>query len=235
MPFMIQIRKAVVFAGERGEGLQKVEKLSIYADQVLVIPEKHCDYQEILFPAGPIVHGTEILEFSSAKTAKVQAKIANKNNYKQAIKGADFVCSDLLDRKLNQKIFAYCKKKGIRCNVIDTKDLCDTWFMSLIDVPGMLVGISSKGGCAYYSKQSRQELHEQIRARGQMSLALVEVKEFIKQANNKMDGPTLGLSVIPTLAKVYNDQTFRNFMAREQNQDALEYARSIVAAPTGGQ
>lgn len=182
MPLMMRLQNVVVFGGERGEGLQKTEKLALYADSVLVVPEQAGGEYCIEFPAGPVQHVAEKLTFSKSVTVCVAPRSASRWNIGHYLHGADFVCSDLADRRLNELIWKLCQKRGIRCNIIDTKDLGDVWFMSLVDVPGLLVGISSRGECAYASRAAREDLHEVLENQGRISLVLSQARKAFLEA-----------------------------------------------------
>ena len=172
MPLMVNLRRVVVFGGERGEGLQKSEKLALYADAVLIVPESRPAAPYIEFPAGPVRFVAEKLAFKQTVQVPLAKQAATRWNIGRHLRGADFVCSDLADRKLNEQISRLCARRGIRCNIIDTKDLGDTWFMSLIDVPGLLTGISSRGECAYAARAAREDLHETLEHQGRISQIL---------------------------------------------------------------
>jgi len=209
MPFMLKLSHVVVFGGERGEGLQKTEKLALYADSVTVVPESACNLQSMVFPAGPIKHGSEKLSFLKETHVRVAQQSASRWNIGRFLRGADFVCSDLSSRKLNEQIARLCRKRGIRCNIIDTKDLCDTWFMSMIDTEGLLAAFSSHGNCAYASKTARESLLPAVETQGQISLILTKARNYLKQACPEQ-------SALPILAAIHHDPQFQTLCT---NQD----------------
>lgn len=168
MPLMVELRRALVFGGERGEGLQKTEKLALFADELLVVPESLPAPAWIDFPAGPIRHGGEALAFAAGRRVAVHPRPAGRRGLGRLLAGVDFVCSDLADAGLNRHIAAQCRRRGIRCNVIDNKELSDVWFMSLIDEPGLLAGLSSRGECAYASKAARLALRPAVARQGRI-------------------------------------------------------------------
>lgn len=90
-----------------------------------------------------------------------------------------FVVSDLADRRLNEKISQICRDRDILCNIIDTKDLCTVWFMSLIDTPHLSIALSSKGGAAYYSARLREELQPLVEHRDRTAGLLSELRGMI--------------------------------------------------------
>lgn len=177
MPLMIDIRKAVVFAGERGEGLQKVHKLARFADQLLVVPEA-ADFRDssIRVEAGLSPLLGEHLVLDQARDIPVHpvpAAALDEEAMRQVIEGADFVSSDLTSRALNESIARICRAAGVRCNIIDTKDLCDTWFMSLAQTPGLVAGLSTKGRAAFAAVEVRKVVQAELdRLEGPVALLL---------------------------------------------------------------
>ncbi len=220
MPLMIDVRRAVVFGGERGEGLQKTEKLSVYADELLVVPESVFPAEFILLAAGRLPHVGEELSLGTERRVPVAAEAAAAGNAGRFIEGATFVVSDLRDRSLNETISGLCRARGILCNVIDTKDLCSTWFMSLIDTPHLLAGISSKGGCAYYARQTRIELEEEFRSREPVAEILVDLRDRVPS----------GVERNEVLDAVYRDGEF----SRLRREGRWIEARSRAEALFGG-
>jgi siroheme synthase (precorrin-2 oxidase/ferrochelatase) len=176
MPLMIDIKRALVFGGERGEGLQKAEKLAFFAQEMLVVPEGKNAPEIMVFGPGPGRYVKEKLVFDESVVVPVFPNTADQADLRALIQEASFVTSDLEDRKLNRRIAQICGQLGRPCNIIDDKELCNTWFMSTIHTPTMILGISSQGGCAFYSKQTRLELQEQIEDRSEISRILTWVR-----------------------------------------------------------
>ena len=163
MPLMVNIQRAVVFAGERGEGLQKTQKLAVFADELLVVAEALPTSLEIIVPAGRPSEVNENLVLKAERRVPVHSLPAAEADLDALIAGATFVTSDLTDRALNERISAAAKRHHVLCNVIDTLDLCDTWFMSLIETDHLIAGLSTKAKATYYVTRLRQELEPQFR------------------------------------------------------------------------
>ena len=199
MPLMIDLKKVVVFGGERGEGLQKTEKLARYADDLLVVPEGCFEGEAILLDAGPLPHVGERLSLERERRIAVAAEPAAPANIERFIANATFVVSDLADRSLNELIFAVCRSRGILCNVIDTKELCSVWFMSLVDTPHIIAAISSKGECAYYAKQTRIELEGELDRRAPVAAILADIRPRIRPGARRAQ----------ILEAVYRDRDFQ--------------------------
>lgn len=158
MPLMIDIKKAVVFAGERGEGLQKTQKLALFAEELLVVSEADPASPTIVIPAGKPSELNENLILKAERRVPVHPVRAADADLDALIAGVTFVTSDLTDRSLNERIAAAARKHRVLCNVIDTRDLCDTWFMSLIETDHLIAALSTKAKATYYATRLRTTL-----------------------------------------------------------------------------
>ncbi len=163
MPLMVDIKKAVVFAGERGEGLQKTQKLALFADELLVVSEAVPTAAEIVLPPGQPSEVAEKLLLKTERRVPVHPVRATDADLDALVAGATFVTSDLADRALNERIVAAAHKHHVLCNIIDTRDLCDTWFMSLIETDHLIAGLSTKAQATYYATRLRKELEPKFR------------------------------------------------------------------------
>ena len=234
MPFMIGLNRVLVFAGERGEGLQKSEKLALFADEVYVIPEIHPreiikdeapydkDTQSFVFKPGPVRWVKEKLIFKKEVLAKVHPVSANtlaKNFFKfrKLIKSANYICSDLSDRKLNERIHKICTKLRIRHTIVDTKDLSDTWFMSIIDAGSLLTAISTRGGVAYFARKTREELESLIQERGEMAQILADFRALIPREKRE-----------EALEAIYHDERFRELMNEKKSTEVIAYTKAFA-------
>jgi len=158
MPLMVDIKRAVVFAGERGEGLQKTQKLALFADELLVVSEAPPSSPEIVIPPGKPSEVNENLVLKAERRVPVHPVRAADADLDALVAGATFVTSDLADRALNERIVAVAQKHHVLCNIIDTRDLCDTWFMSLIETDHLIAGLSTKAKATYYVTRLRKHL-----------------------------------------------------------------------------
>jgi|GEM_PF-3077234 len=162
MPLMIDLRRAVVFGGERGEGLQKTQKLSLFADELLVVPEGRFEGTAITLPAGRLSEVGEDLSLPQERVVPVHPKRAHDSDLDSLIQGASFVTSDLSDRRLNEQIASVAKTHNVLCNIIDTKDLCNAWFMSLLESPHLMGGWSTKATATFYVTRLRTEIQRRL-------------------------------------------------------------------------
>jgi siroheme synthase-like protein len=218
MPLMVDIRRALIFGGERGEGLQKAEKLAFFAEEILVVPEGSGAPEVLVFGPGQGKHVREKLVFTDQVVVPVHPQVAAEVDLDAMIREANFVTSDLADRRLNRRIAQICNQRGKICNIIDDKELCNTWFMSLIHTPAMMLGVSSQGGCAFYAKQTRLELQEQIEDRSQISLILTELREQLPREER-----------LAGLEELYRLQSFQDLAAIKDWQGLRELAHEWLA------
>ena len=148
MPLMVDLKRVTVFGGERGEGLQKTQKLASFADELLVVSEGPVVRASIDLPAGPQSELRENLPLRAPRSVPVHPRRAadlTDADLATLVTGRSFVVSDLEDRSVNQRIKATCDRLGVLCTVVDTKDLCSAWFMGLIRTDHLTVALSTSG------------------------------------------------------------------------------------------
>ncbi|MBD3420413.1 MAG: hypothetical protein GF398_09880 [Chitinivibrionales bacterium] len=217
IPLMIDLKKAVIFGGERGEGLQKTEKLAAFADEILVVPESNYAAEFIELKSGLQPHVYEKIELQHDRAIPVANFVASYENIATYVYGATLVVSDLNDRQINEAIFRCCVENNIPCNVIDTKELCTAWQMSLIDTPNMMAGISSKGTCAFYTKQTRIELQKEFDHRSKIAEILTELRNLL---------PADKRSAV--LEKIYGDTELQSCFRNGEWSRATNRGRLLV-------
>lgn len=157
MPLMIELKRVTVFAGERGEGLQKTQKLASFADDLLVVPEVRGTAPSLDLPAGPQSELKENLPLAQPRSVPVHPVAAadlDDESLASLIEGRSFVVSDLVDRAVNERIKALADRFHVLCTVVDTKDLCSAWFMGLIRTDHLTVAVSSSGAASPSSTSS---------------------------------------------------------------------------------
>jgi siroheme synthase (precorrin-2 oxidase/ferrochelatase) len=218
MPLMVNLRMVVVLGGERGEGLQKVQKFAVFADRLIVVPEAPYPHDEIVLPAGPQDLLREDLQLPEERRVPVTHEPASSQSIARYCRGATLVCSDLNDRKLNETARSFCEEQNILCNIIDTKDLCNTWLMSLIDTPDFQVALTTKGRCAYYAAKAREELSPVVNKMGRWATVLASLRSLVPQGRSKM----------ATLDEVYHDPEFCKAMNRSDFDAALAAGEEII-------
>lgn len=218
MPLSVDIRRAVVFGGEREEGLQKTEKLAVFADDLLVVPETADAPSRIRLPEGPLHRVPETLSLDEERIIPVAEEPASKANIPGFVEGATFVSSDLEDRGLNELIYEVSEEHNVLCNIIDVKELCNTWLMSVIDTPHMIAGLSTRGGCAFYAQRSRMELEAEFERRSHVSRVFTELRDGLRDEQCRLC----------TLDVVYRDDTIQTLLEEERWDEALDRGRTLA-------
>lgn len=163
MPLMVNLKTVAVFGGERGEGLQKTQKLSVFADQVVVVPEADPGVPELVFPAGRLSEVKERLELTESRRVRVLPKRADlwsDQELQDLVAGCSFVVSDLTSRPENERISRICAQVGRPCTVVDTKDLSTVWFMSLAAAGSFTAAVSSGGRIAFFAARVREKIQK---------------------------------------------------------------------------
>ncbi len=246
MPFMIELNNVLVFGGEKGEGLQKTEKLSLYARNVTVIPGGPIPDNapvwdmSFVFSRGPVRYVAEDLAFPQEKSAEILPVSVKalfepfihqgekksqwwfglksaRRQLRQLLQDRDYVVSDLPHPAYNEILHQECKRLGIRHTVIDNKEYSDTWFMSLVDAGPILAGISTRGNCAFYSRQLRQELEQDFRRRAPLARTLTRLRDELPRKGRHQG-----------LQDAYASSRFIELVKTGREQEALELAHSII-------
>ena len=190
---MVDLKKVVIFGGERGEGLQKTQKRSFFADDLLVVPEVATEQTRLLIPKGRPSELKEKLIRSEERWVPIHPLAAKDADLEALIFQANFVVSDLNDPLINEQIFSIAARRGVLCNVIDTKPLCNTWFMSLVQTDQLLLGLSTKGQVAFLSAQLRQKLQPWVERQDKTARFWVEL-----QARVNAGGAKKGMTLLRT-------------------------------------
>ena len=227
MPLMVDVGKVVVFGGERGEGRQKAEKLSCFSDRVLVVPESAGGESELVFGPGQPSLLNEQLRGDEIRRVPVAAEAASLANIGQFVEGCRFVCSDLQDDGLNREIVRQAQQRGILYNVIDNKALCNVWFMSLIDNPSCVVGLSSNGSCAWYARRMREELTPEFARRSREAVIFRELRDLLRERRQPQ--------YVDVLDRIYSDRRFRRLIRRSRWEKARSRALRIAGSTSDDQ
>jgi len=218
MPVMVDLKRVTVFGGERGEGLQKTQKLALFADELLVVPEAPGQGPTLELPAGAQSEVKEKLLLPRARSVPVHPRGAGRLRWGELrglIRGRTWVVSDLADRRLNERIKAVADAEGVLCTVVDTKDLCSAWFMGLIKTDHLTVAVSSGGTVSFYVPRLREALTPLVEERELEASVLAEVRRGLDRAGRE-----------EVLADLFADSEFRRRVeARIPYDELLDYAR----------
>jgi siroheme synthase (precorrin-2 oxidase/ferrochelatase) len=254
LPMMLGLHSVVVFGGESGEGLAKTEKLALYAPRVRVVPVLDAAGLAALasgrpelfqggagqgwrlrFPAGPVRHIEERLEFREERSALLDAHDVawyltpgRETELAALLAGADFVCTDLDNEAWNETLHHACQAAGIRHVAVDRKRWSDTWFMSLVDSGNLVAGLSSRGASPFYLKQMRRELENGFPARARVAAALQAVGRGLLAGMDRE-------ARLSALEAVYRDPGFRGLAESGPVDAALARAAAVITEIGGGQ
>ena len=225
MPIMVDIQRVTVFGGERGEGLQKTQKLALFADDMLVVPEGGCG-PAIELPAGPQSEVREKLPLPAPRSVPVHPQRAGElsdDELRGLIAGRTWVVSDLESRNVNERIFRIANEEHVLCTVVDTKDLCSVWFMSLVQTEHIKVGISSGAKVSFFAPRMREYLQPLVERRELEASVLAQIRsEHPRETRAKV------------LERLYADPRFRSLAdAGTPYKELLEYARQAAGRKEG--
>lgn len=213
MPLMVELKSVVVFGGERGEGLQKTQKLALFADELLVVPEARGQSLTIDLPAGAQSELKEKLLLKEPRSVPVYPKAADQLGpfeLGRLLKGRSYVVSDVVDRKFNERLKSACDRRHILCTVVDTKDLCSAWFMGLIQTEHLTVAISSGGTISFFVPRLREYLTPLIEAKETEASVLSAYRGTVPKADRE-----------EALAALFADPEFRRQVEAGTSYDAL--------------
>lgn len=220
MPVIVDIKKAVVFGSDRPEGRQKTEKLSLFADELILVPTHSVDYSSLCIPSGKLQNCAENLVLPNERNIPVISKGwigLSEQEIDDLISSATYVVSDLSDQSANRLIHRKCLDQGILCTVIDNKEFSNTYFASLIHKPPLTVSLSTSGSCAFYARKCREELELEFANRQLAAEVLTDLRAEIPGGKKRKD----------LLELIYADNQFKNALENQNRNKAVEIGRHI--------
>lgn len=174
-PVVLNTDKEVLIIGGGNVSLRKTKKLLEFTENITIISsEFHKD-------------------FDSLNVRKIKQEI-NEDNLSSILNDKiAFVILSLNNKDLNRKLCNICKKNKILVNVVDDKDLSDIIFPAVIKKENLLVSISTKGECPYYSKKLKDEISEFIDSKNQEAKILIESRKKGENLDNAFSRIKRGL------------------------------------------
>lgn len=165
-PVILNTDKEVLIIGGGNVALRKTKKLLEFTKDITVISsEFHSDFDNI-------------------KIKKIKKEI-NEDNFSSFLSDKiAFVVLSLNNKELNKKLSNKCKEHKILVNLVDDKDISDIIFPAVIQKDNLLISISTKGECPFYSKKLKEEIAEFIDKKDQDAKILIESR---KKGNNLDD------------------------------------------------
>ena len=135
--------KKCVVLGAGAVALRKVKRLLEYGAVVLVVGQK------IVKPLEKLAN---------------QKKIIFKNNKADLkdLKGAFLVVAATDDRKLNARVSAYCLKKNVLVNIVDSPRECNFILPSILRRGSLAISVSTDGVSPALAKKIRKEIGQKF-------------------------------------------------------------------------
>ena len=165
-PVILNTDKEVLIIGGGNVALRKTKKLLGFTENITIISSK---FQS---------------EFDSINVKKIKKEITEDNFSSFLSEKIAFVVLSLNDKELNKKLSNICNEHKIMVNVVDDKDISDIIFPAVIQKDNLLISISTKGECPFYSKKLKEEIEEFIDKKDQDAKILIESR---KKGNNLDD------------------------------------------------
>ena len=158
-PIILNTEKKVLIVGAGNVSLRKTKKLLGFTDKIKVVSsEFHKDFDNL---------GIEKLKME-----------INEENFPTLLnEEICFVILSLNNKELNENLCKICKNRNIMVNVVDNKDISDIIFPAVIERENLLVAISTKGECPYYSKKLKEELTEFIDRKEREAKILINARK----------------------------------------------------------
>lgn len=174
-PIIINTDKEVLVIGAGNVALRKTKKLLEFTNNIKVVSSE--------FNIG----------FNNLNIKKIKMEI-NEENFPTLLNDEiSFVILSLNSKELNGKLCNICKKNKIMVNVVDDKDLSDIIFPAVIEREHLLIAISTKGECPYYSKKLKEEIAEFIDRKDKEAKILIDARKKGDTLNDTYDKIKRGL------------------------------------------
>jgi len=158
-PIILNTNKEVLIIGAGNVSLRKTKKLLEFTNNIKVVSlEFHKD-------------------FDNLNIKKIKMEINEENFATLISEDIGFVILSLNNKELNRKLCSICKKNRIMVNVVDDKELSDIIFPAVIKKENLLVAISTKGECPYYSKKLKEEIAEFIDRKDKEAKILINARK----------------------------------------------------------
>lgn len=158
-PVILNTNKEVLIIGAGNVALRKAKKLLEFTDNIKVVSSEF--------------H----IEFDNLNITKIKMEINEENFPTLLTDNIIFVILSLNSKDLNRKLGIICKKNKIMVNIVDDKELSDIIFPAIIEKENLLIAISTKGECPYYSKKLKEEISEFIDRKDKEAKILINARK----------------------------------------------------------
>jgi len=174
-PIILNTNKEVLIIGAGNVSLRKTKKLLEFTDKIKVVSS---DFHS---------------DFNNLNIKKIKMDINEENFPTLLSEELSFVILSLDNKELNRKLCSICKKNKIMVNVVDDKELSDIIFPAVIERENLLVAISTKGECPYYSKKLKEEIAEFIDGKDKEAKILINARKKGDKLDNAYEKIKRGL------------------------------------------
>lgn len=180
-PVFVDLKdKEVVVVGGGKVAERKIEKLLIFEPRIRVISPKITKGIRDLHNQGKI-------ELTLRKV-----RLAD-------IKRAFMVIVAVDDIKLQKRLYQYCKKKGILCNLVDSIDYCSFIFPALVVKGDVVIGISTSGKVPALSRAIREYIE------GSLPQNIEDIKQTLEDMRKSLPKGKERQEIITHLALKFLD------------------------------
>lgn len=154
------------------------------------------DYGPAITVTAPWM-GTEMEALS--REMKGQLCLNYKEFTESDLEDVDFAVAGTSDERLNRRISALCKEKGIPVNVVDMQEECSFIFPALIKEKEIVVGISTGGSSPTIAQYLKERFKKAIpKDLGGLSIQLKSHREMVK---NRVDSPALRKEIFQAMVE----------------------------------
>lgn len=115
------------------------------------------------------------------------------------LEGVDFVVAATSDEKVNRRVSALCREKGIPVNAVDMQEECTFIFPALIKEKEIVVGISTGGSSPTIAQYLKENFKKAIpKGFGELSRQLKAYRETVK---DQVDSPSLRKEIFQAMVE----------------------------------
>jgi siroheme synthase (precorrin-2 oxidase/ferrochelatase) len=137
----------VCFFGAGNVAERRIKTLLLYSCRIFVISERVTEEIEKFSKEGKVIWVKRALR----KGGEVEITESWKNlkerysDYFEKEKEFSMVFACTNDRKINEGIYEYCKKRKIPVNTADCREECDFYFPGLLEWEEIVIGVTGNG------------------------------------------------------------------------------------------
>jgi siroheme synthase-like protein len=195
---VLNLDGGVVIFGGGQVGIRKVEYLSKFTKNILLVTEEALEIPEHVKLKVTSIDADDFPNFISEDTSLVVAALS--------------------DSKLNRSIADFCRKRQILVNVVDDPEPSTVIFPALSHAGELNIAISTSGKCPFFARKIREEVDSWINEKERWLEVLAPIREQLIGEDKKNE----------VLSKIYNDPEISDLVKNEKIEEACQKARGIV-------